>query len=261
MSTPIRIKISLPLGDIFYCCAGIKHVAAVLDTKVDLFIGIDVQMRFLDGIRSALTAASYQMAKPLLEAQPWCNSVQIYDGQEVDRDLDRTQIDPEINIPVMPYGSIIRYPYYLFPDMVSDTSKPWIETDTYIFNYEIKDMMVVNRTARYRNDGIDYKILKPYEDRLLFVGLPGEFTRFSQETGLNIVHFPVLNFHDLARVLQQCRVFLGNQSMCFALAEAMKTPRILEVCHYCPNVIPEGPNGEDFVWQYAMEHYVKKAMK
>lgn len=261
MPSPIRIKISLPLGDLWYCCSGIKHVAEVLNTKVDMYLGIDVQMKFLDGVRGALSRQSYEMAKPLLEAQPWCNSVQEYTGQEVDRDLDQTQINPEINIPVMPYGHIARWQFYLFADMACDLSKPWIEVPQNVYNYTMNDHLVINRTARYRNEGIDYKFLKSYEGRMIFVGLYDEFTRFKQETGLSIDYFRVSDFVELARVLQQCRVFLGNQSMCFALAEAMKTPRILEVCHYCPNVIPEGPNGEDFVWQTPMEFYVKRAMR
>jgi hypothetical protein len=247
------------MGDFIYACAGIKQLCQ--KAKADIYMELDVSIKFLDGIRPCLTRPVYEMAKPLIEAQPWCNSVQEYINQHIDVDLDKTQLDPSVSLPVMPYGSITHWYQFLFPLMSGDFSKPWIEVPQHVYNYTIQDKIVVNRTARYRNDNIDYKILKPYEDKILFVGLPDEYTRFIQETGVMAQYWQVFNFIELARVLQQCRVFIGNQSMCFALAEAMKTKRILEVCLYAPNVIPEGPNGEDFVYQFAFEHYVNQAMK
>ncbi len=259
MPTTISIKFSLPIGDFWYACAGIKQLCQKV--KADIYMELDVSIKFLDGIRPCLTMATYEMAKPLIEAQPWCNSVNLYTDQPIDVDLDKTQLDPSVNLPVMPYGSIKRWYSYLYPLMNCDYSKPWLEAPEYQYHYSMQEHIVVNRTARYRNESIDYKILKPYEGRILFVGLEDEYRRLIQETGVDMVHFQVFNFLELARVIQQCRVFIGNQSMCFALAEAMKTPRILEVCHYAPNVIPEGPNGEDFVYQFAFEFYVKQAMK
>ncbi len=262
MPATISIKFSLPIGDFWYACAGIKQLCQTV--KADIYMELDVSIKFLDGIRPCLTLATYEMAKPLIEAQPWCNSVNLYTDQPIDVDLDKTQLDPSVNLPVMPYGSIKRWYSYLYPLMNCDYSKPWIEATSNIAGLTlIHNSIVINRTARYRNESINYSFLKQYQDRitLLFVGLPDEAVRFNQESGLETIHLEVSNFLELAGVINSCRLFIGNQSMCFALAEAMKTPRILEVCHYAPNVIPEGPNGEDFVYQFAFEHYVKQAMK
>lgn len=221
---------------------------------------LDVSIKFIDGIRPCLTRQTYEMAKPLIEAQPWCNSVQLYTGQPIDVDLDKTQLDPEFNMPVMPYGSISHWYRFLFPMMAGDYSLPWIEVEG-TPPLPLQDCLLINRTARYRNESIDYSFLKVYSDRMYFIGLPDECIRFNQETGLSVEYLRVRDFYSLAAVIKSCRVFLGNQSMCFALAEAMKVPRILEVCLFAPNVIPEGPNGEDFVYGFAAEHYVKRAMK
>lgn len=256
MPTTISIKFSLPIGDFWYACAGIKQMCSKV--KADIYMGLDVSAKFLDGTRPCLTRQTYEMAKTLIQAQPWCNSVQEYTGQSIDVDLDRTQLDPGIKLPCMPYHSITHWYGYLFPLMSGDFSLPWIETGD---SDQFKDHLIINRTARYRNESIDYSFLNAYSDRMYFVGLPDECIRFNQETGLSIPYLRVRDFYSLAAIIKSCRVFLGNQSMCFALAEAMKTPRILEVCHYAPNVIPEGPNGEDFVYQFAAEHYVKMAMK
>lgn len=256
MTTTISIKFSLPIGDFFYACAGIKQMCSKV--KADIYMELDVSIKFLDGIRPCLTRQTYEMAKPLIEAQPWCHSVQLYTGQPIDVDLDKTQLDPELTLPVMPYGSITHWYRFLFPLMSGDYSLPWIEVET---SDRFKDRLIINRTPRYRNDAIDYSFLKEYADRLSFVGLPDECIRFNQETGLSVEYLQVRDFYSLAAIIKSCRVFLGNQSMCFALAEAMKVPRILEVCLYAPNVIPEGPNGEDFVYQFHVEYLVKKMMK
>lgn len=259
MPPPIAFKFSLPIGDFWYASAGIKHVCGLLKAQADIYFGLDVQMKFLDGTRAGLTRKTYEMAKPLIEAQEWCNSVQEYTGQRVDRDLDQTQLNPAINNPVMPYNHLGRWYGQMWPDMECDLSEPWISVTRSGFNMDRN--ILINRTDRYRNENIDYSILKPWEDRTFFVGLENEYARFNQETGLNITYLRIDDFLSLASAISVCRVFIGNQSMCFGIAEAMKSPRILEVCHFAPNVIPHGSNGYDFVWQHGLDFLVKKFMR
>ena len=47
----------------------------------------------------------------------------------------------------------------------------------------------------------------------------------------------VLNALDLAQTIAGCKFFIGNQSFSFAVAEAIKVKRVLEVCYETPNVI------------------------
>jgi hypothetical protein len=47
----------------------------------------------------------------------------------------------------------------------------------------------------------------------------------------------------LASVIKGSELFIGNQSMAYAIAEIIKHPRIVEVCPYANNVIPTGANG------------------
>jgi len=44
----------------------------------------------------------------------------------------------------------------------------------------------------------------------------------------------------MASKISACDLFIGNQSMPFAIAEGLKVRRILEVAPAVPNVIPEG---------------------
>ncbi|MEK7224455.1 MAG: hypothetical protein AAB221_02085, partial [Bacteroidota bacterium] len=60
------------------------------------------------------------------------------------------------------------------------------------------------------------------------------------------------------QVIAGCKFFIGNQSFPFALAEALKVKRALELCFECPNVIPEGENAYDFVYQPQFEKIVRQ---
>jgi hypothetical protein len=68
----------------------------------------------------------------------------------------------------------------------------------------------------------------------------------------------VSNFLELARVIAGCKFFIGNQSFPFAVAEGLKVPRALELCFECPNVIPEGPQAYDFLYQPQFEKIVRE---
>jgi hypothetical protein len=63
----------------------------------------------------------------------------------------------------------------------------------------------------------------------------------------------VSDFLQLACALSVCKLFIGNQSMAYAIAEAIKAPRCLEICWYAPNVDPAGPNSWEHYSQSALE--------
>jgi hypothetical protein len=54
-------------------------------------------------------------------------------------------------------------------------------------------------------------------------------------------HVDVPTAPDLARLIAGCRACVGGRSCGYAIADALKMPRLLEVCGRCPNVIPQGP--------------------
>ncbi len=120
--------------------------------------------------------------------------------------------------------------------------------------------IVINRTDRYLNPIIDYKFLKPYEDRIIFVGHLDEHLAFCKENDLDIVRFDSNDLFGVAFVINSCKFFIGNQSLCFAIAEGLKVSRILEVSPELPNVIPHGKNGFDFLHQANLEYYFYKLM-
>lgn len=257
----ITFKSSLPLGDLWYALAGIGESCRSLNAKADLYIWLDRPGFFYAGAKHHLgglmfTEKQLELARPLIEAQPWCNSLKAWNGEKIMVDLDRTR-QSAIGAP---YGYLPRWYFYCFPDMACDLSKPWIHNvdvnDTFP-----EDAMIVNFTERYRNYHISYHFLKKYEGRIIFAGLEEEYETFNKAYNLETAYLKIENFMDLASAIKSARCFLGNQSMCFALAEALKAPRILEVCEFAPNVIPSGGEAYDFYFQDSVEFYVDKLMK
>jgi ADP-heptose:LPS heptosyltransferase len=66
----------------------------------------------------------------------------------------------------------------------------------------------------------------------------------------------VSNFLEMASVIKGSMFFIGNQSFPFSIAEGLKKRRLLEVYHRSPNVIVEGAEGYDFVYQPQFEKIV-----
>ena len=96
------------------------------------------------------------------------------------------------------------------------------------------------------------------EENILFAGLENERELFCSTWNLDIQRLEVKNFYELAAEIAGCKFFLGNQSFCYQLAEAMKVPRILEIFPMMPNVIPVGSDGYDFYHQGSLDYYFHK---
>ncbi|SFC68626.1 hypothetical protein SAMN05421780_10886 [Flexibacter flexilis DSM 6793] len=185
-----------------------------------------------------------EMIKPLLEAQPYINSVGIYDGQQpVTYNLDLFRELPVSSC----LGDISRWYFQIF-DTNYDLSRAWIQA---IPNNNYKDTIVWARSERYQNPHLDFSFLAQYP-KIVFVGLDHEY-QLAKKQVPNIEHVKVKDFLELAQLIAGAKLFIGNQSFPYALAEAMKVPRILELCYYTPNVVIHGENGYDTYFQANLE--------
>ena len=62
----------------------------------------------------------------------------------------------------------------------------------------------------------------------------------------------------MAQIINSSKIFIGNLSFGFTLAEALKKPRLLESGPDFPLVYPNGKNAYDFYFQDHFEKYFKK---
>lgn len=282
-----KFKFSLLPGDLIYALAGIQHACLKYNRRALIYLGLNIEWQMSEEVRAGrtnlatLTAETMAMFKPLLESQDYIDSIKSWEAECPEQyaewgsfhKIPRTQdeilrwyktnltdvvdLDKQHVIPInLPQGNIARWNFYTYPDLACDLSLPWLQVapDDSIAH----DTIIINRTSRYLNRTISYSFLKRYEKRLLFVGTQEEYDAFRFDHGLNFPRRQVKDFYELASVIAAGSFFIGNQSLCFALAEAMKVPRILEICRELPNVIPTGEKAYDFYFNSTLEYYVNE---
>lgn len=237
-------------GDIIYSIPTMYALAK--GRKINLYLTLNQPVRdFTKTMKHPngsvmLTEKSVDLFAPLVFAQPQFKSCEALTNQAIHYDLTAFRSFP------FDYrmGSIARW-YFLTFGINWDLGKPWLQV---IPNKAFSDAIVLARSSRYRSPKIDYGFLQKYS-RLVFVGMPDEFADMRQQLP-QLVYHPVANFLELASVIAGSKLFIGNQSFPFSLAEALKVRRVLEVFHQCPNVIVEGANGFDFCYQPQFEKII-----
>lgn len=256
----IYYKTSSPAGDLISFLSGVKQMHKETGKRGIIYQRLDmVGTGYPDSIHPyqneagepvCMTKKVFDMLAPLLKSQPYIEDYLVYLGQQVDFDFDVIRLEHYTG---QPRGSLNRWFNYPFPQMASDLSKPWI-----LANPLSTNMAVINFTQRYRNHVISYQFLNNYKDNIIFAGLENEHQLFCKQHGLDIPLLEVTDFKQLADTISGAKLFMGNASMCFQLAEAMKIPRILETFPMMPNVIPIGEHAYDFYGQRQVEYYFDK---
>ncbi len=290
----ITFKHSFNSGDLITVLPGIKHLYEKTGQKAIIYQRLDLPadyghndlhpVKSADGRQVCMNRDMFNMMKPLIEAQQYVERFEVWEGQEAQIDYDLTRQDSRMPLPG---GDIHKWTSLIHPQLECDLSKPWIQVPN-PEKYKRSDGMyeagcisigngkwtenvcnetypigqiVINRTARYRNPYISYHFLKEYTNRIVFVGTKEECDSFCKEWGLGcnswnyIYRLSVNDFYKVAQAIKGCKFFIGNQSLAWHLADAMKVPRILEVCTNYPNTFPTSSNGYSFVTQGALEYF------
>lgn len=100
--------------------------------------------------------------------------------------------------------------------------------------------VVICLTPRYRGLTEEFvRELGLYFDNVVAVGIPEEWRSVAGFDG-PVRRFD--NFLQLAQVIQQARLFIGNPSLCSAIAEGLKVPRVVDLPSV-GNAFPIGPRG------------------
>jgi len=239
----ITFKHSGNAGDIIYSLPSIKMICdnqnklAVIYIKLNQPSGFTDAQHPLGGVM--MNRTMYDLLKPLLTTQSYVLDVLYFEKENIpsiDYDLDRFRID-NLNLSS---GNISQWINNSYPELRPNLYEPSIKVSD---NIKAKDYIIVNRSSRYQNLFFDYSQLSKYEN-VYFVGVESEFKALRLHNP-NIIHLQVPNFCKMAEYIKNCQLFIGNQSMAFAIAEQLKVPRILEQYAHAPNVIPQG--GEYFV--------------
>lgn len=190
------------------------------------------------------------MMLPLLSYQPKIAVAKKWEGEQLDYDLDEFR---RYNFH-LDRGSIVRWYFHVYATYYN-SSEPWLIAPK---NEQYKDTLVIARSHRYRSPVVDYSFLKNYPNKI-FLGVSEEFEDMKKAVP-DLVQKPVKDFLEMATIINSCKLFIGNQSFPFSVAEALKATRLLEVYYKVPNVIVEGRGANDFMYQPQFEHAVKRLM-
>jgi hypothetical protein len=173
--------------------------------------------------------------RPLLKECEFIYDVLPYSNQKVDYDFDKFR-SIGFNLGA---GDIKKWYLYVYPEL-----KTYYQSECLIFEQELPHCnlgryVVINRSERYNNGQIDYSILNQVKLPIYFVGTDFEFQLMKQTLPI-LEHKKTKDFLELKNFISASQLFIGNQSMCYAIAEQVDANRLLEVYFSCPNVITEG---------------------
>lgn len=208
-------------GDVLYSLYFATHYAH--GQPFDFILKTGVADRFDPSQRPHLMEPEdAEFIRPLLEAQPYINTVEIESANRTSREvyvLDSFRQDMRRII-----GKEIRTWYYHFRETIPDGEfdRPVLTLHETPKKFE---RIAICFTPRYRQE-FDLSPLKQYQDRLVFIGLPDEWRSFCS-IWFSVDYKPVKDALEMLRFMRSCRCFVGNVSGTFAIAECAKVPRIL----------------------------------
>jgi hypothetical protein len=194
-----------------------------------------------------LTEKSIQRILPLLKEQKFLKKVEIYENQKIDIDLNFFR-DLPINFNI----DSVRW-YFQLTGCFPDLSKSYLEVPNHP---KFKNYIVIMRSLRRQNKFINYSFLSSYKN-IVFVGLENEFHDLKKKVN-NLEYYDSENFLELASIIKNSKIFIGNLSFGYAMAEALKVPRLLESAPNFPLVYPNGEKAYDFYFQTHFEDLIKK---
>jgi hypothetical protein len=238
-------------GDVIFALPALRAISG--DRPAILRLAINRPAFYAEGAHPLgnlrLNAATVRMLAPLLQAQPYLQRCDIDDGSEpVDVALDRFRDAP---IPG-DKGFLARWPFYV-TGVSWELSRPWLAVPPLA---GLEDTILIARSQRYRNPALDYRWLARYP-RLAFVGVDVEFEEMRQWLP-QLQRIEVPDFLHMASAIAGSRLFIGNQSLPYSIAEALKVPRVLEACHRAPTNVPHGPRAHDVYFQRVFEVVVER---
>lgn len=240
-------------GDIIYSLPFAKYLSEIHKCNVvyhvlsDRPATLDADVKHPNGNVFNMNRNSFEFIKSILEAQNFISHIKFTEISKLPSDTYFLDYFRDINGINQASGSIAYWSRKFFGIKIN-TELPWINCQS-----APKDAIVCSFSRRYRNLRIDYNFLDNYNS--YFVGLKDEYIHFSETNKLSNLKFhPVNNAIEMAKFIKSSKLFIGNQSFGFSLAEAMKVNRALEVCELSPNVIPTGKGAFEFLNTYALSN-------
>ena len=164
----------------------------------------------------------------LLRLQPYLERAELYQGEPVDFDLDQFR-DFAIPIPTL---HLTECHWRGAGGREALNVEPWLTLPP----AQLPAPVVVCRSPRVQGYVRSWEWLRPMP--AVFVGLPEEHRAFEQTCGFSIPYHATDTVLDFAAAIAASSLYIGNQSLGMAIAEALDKRRVLEVYWAHPCCMP-----------------------
>jgi hypothetical protein len=202
------------MGDLIYSLPLIRHLGGG---------HLKINPGIIDDGSPRLTDSAFQSLLPLLEIQSYIKSVTLYEGGQIDVDLDKFR-------EAIPWSHAnLVDANYIAHDLAPDPKNhidPWIEIPG--VKLRTRKPVVVSRTERYLggqgDDNLFYHqmVRQGLGDHGIFIGFPHEHARFEELFSVKIEHIQPDNSLEIAMILGGSELWIGNENYIGALAEGLK---------------------------------------
>lgn len=228
-------------GDIVYALPTIRALGGGR-----LLLGPQLRLPAHVKLRQRMTKKSAQLLMPLLKLQPYVRGVEFVSTQPpVDYDLNLFREELMLQNDNLREGqrqlNLAECHLKRFQLPLQECENRWLLVDKEL---RIPQRPVLlHRSARWRNPDFPWdKVLAAYADQAAFVGLPEEHAAFSREWGVELPFYETADFLELARLIAGSELYIGNQSLPYAIAEGLKKNTLLEVWPGGPNCLFQRKN-------------------
>jgi len=173
------------------------------------------------------TPVDLEFIKPLLEKQPYIERVEVWNGQQVDYDLDAFR-----SVQNSSWHGTTAEGFFKARGMdmgIHNHIEPWLYTEPVKNN---KIILSRSKQLYHRPEQNPFwmdLLKKNLQSNCVFVGTREEGEIFNRVHECNIEYYPVKDALELANLISGSSMWTGNQALQACIAEAVKVTTFLEV--------------------------------
>jgi len=234
------------IGDLINTLPVVKEISKTHKCKLFIQLDLPVPVYYSDHPAGQffLNKKIYNMLYPLLKKQTYIETIDIFNNQDIDINFDLIR-----ELPINLLFDNTRYGFHIAGVQV-DLSEKFLYVDDHP---DMKNKISILRSTRYQNNLISYKFLEKFENAI-FIGTYNEYKHLKKDLK-NLDYYECKDFLDMAMIIKNSKVFIGNSSLGIDIAEGLKTPRLLEASPYFPARQVHGDKGYDFYFQVHFEKF------
>lgn len=243
-------------GDVIYSLPTIKALGGGR-----LYLGGQLNIKYDATTRLKMGFGAFENLRGLLEAQPYVHSccfADVFPDGVIHTNLNEFRVwlidhqtgnywnQPDYEETL----SIAKVHLETFGVQGVDETVPWLEVEP--LELPTGRDIVVARSLRYNNLRFPWaELTQRLSHRMCFVGLDDEYEAWLKVAGrVELPRLATKTLLEAARYIASAKLFIGNQSCPFALAEGLKRPAVQETWDHDPNCMFNRPTAlyqcEDF---------------